>query len=460
MKKKVTLVFPRFKYPSGDFSLGLAYIGAYLRENVEGIDISQIDTSYHPSMQYVREKLDKHSPDIVLIYTDTLMFQDAAKVAQECRKKGIHVLMGGPHPTIMPKKTVTLKAVDAICIGEGEITSKEYIDEFYGEKKFEKVKGVWYKKGGRLFRNSPRPVIQDLDKLPFPAVDLFEIETYIQNFVQLDSYDSSIRGMSLIASRGCPYQCSYCQPTLKHIFGPKLRIRSPENIIEEMKQLIQKYRIQAFYFQDDTLTVFKEWMRKFCSLLMKENLGIVWACNTRADTYDADMLKMMKKAGCVKIKVGVESITDRIRNGIYRKNVSRKQIEGLIRDCNKLGIQVAGFFMLGAPTETEKEVWNTISFAVRSDLTEANFSITTPLPETGLYNYVKDKGWTVPHDFSCFDYYQVKRPKMAKEEISIKKLRFYKKIANFYFYLHPKRFWNTFRQSLNLKKLFLKLKRL
>jgi radical SAM superfamily enzyme YgiQ (UPF0313 family) len=211
------------------------------------------------------------------------------------------------------------------------------------------------------------------------------------------------------------------------------------------------------------LTAFKKWIKEFCDLYKKENLDLLWACNTRADTVDFDTLKMMKEAGCVKIKVGIESITDRIRNGIYKKNITYNQIKNLIESCSKLKIQVAGFFMLGAPTETQKEVMDTIRFAARSKLTEANFSITTPLPETGLYNFVKDHGWSLPNDFNMFDYYQVKRPKMSKSEISIEKLKIYKKFANFYFYLHPNRIFTTMHSILSIKgfkKLFLKLRRL
>jgi radical SAM superfamily enzyme YgiQ (UPF0313 family) len=463
MNKRVVLVFPRFEYPSGDFSIGLAYIAGYIRKNIKDLDISILDTTFNPKLEYVSKFIEEKKPDIVGIYTDTLMFKDSIKVAKIAKKFKANVILGGPHPTIIPDETIKNEFVDSICIGEGEITFKEYIDCYYSDKNFKMVKGIWFKKEGHIIKNEHRDPIQDLDKIPFPAIDLFDIENYINKFVQLDSYSPNLRGISIIVSRGCPFMCSYCQPTLKNMFGTKVRIMSPKKVVDELKEIKKNYRIDAFYFQDDTLTAFKKWVNDFCGLLRKEKLNLVWACNTRADTIDFETLEIMKKAGCIKLKVGIESITDRIRNGIYKKNISVDQIKRLIDYCDRLKIQLTGFFMLGAPTETEKEVIDTIKFAARSKLTEANFSITTPLPETGLYNFVKDRGWTLPNDLNMFDYYQVKRPKMSKNEISIKKLKFYKKLANFYFYLHPRRIFITLRSILSIKgikKLALKLKRI
>jgi len=460
--KKITLILPRFKYPSGDFSLGLAYIGSYLKSNIKDLEISLIDATYHPTFKYVKEQLKKNKPDIVGIYADTLMFEDAIKVAKICKELKINVILGGPHPTIIPESSIEIKEVDAICIGEGEITFKEYVEEFYKKKDFKKVSGIWFKKNKKIIKNKPGKIIDNLDKIPFPAIELYNIEDYIQNFIQLDSYKSNLRGLGIIASRGCPFQCSYCQPTLKCIFGAKLRIRNPRNVVDEIKIIKKKYNLDAIYFQDDTLTAFKKWMNEFCEILIKEKVNVMWACNTRADTYDIEMLKLMKKAGLVKLKVGIEAITDRIRNGIYKKNVSREQIDNLIRDANKEGIQVAGFFMLGAPTETIKEIKDTIRFAVKSDLMEANFSITTPLPKTTLWDLAKEKGWKMPKKFSDYDYYKAIRPSMAKEDIKKEQLERLRKIAVLLFFLHPKRSIKIILSlftSTGIKRLLLKLKR-
>jgi radical SAM superfamily enzyme YgiQ (UPF0313 family) len=325
------------------------------------------------------------------------------------------------------------------------------------------VKGLWFKSDGEVVRNPRREPIAHLDSLPYPAVDLFEIERYVASFVQLDSYNSDISGISLIASRGCPFSCTYCQPTLSTIFGKRVRIRSPENVVGEIKELIDRYKIEGVFFQDDTLTVFRNWLFSFCDLLDKENIRLLFGLNTRADTTDIDLLKRLKEAGLVKVKIGIETITDRIRNEVYRKKVKREEIKNLLSWCKELGIQTAGYFMLGGPTESAREVWSTIRFATFSSLIEANFSVTTPLPETVLYDIARKKGWRLPKEPSEFDYYQVKRPKMARDEIGTKTLIVSKKLANIVFYLYPARLFATLRSIFTkrgVKKLFIKLRRI
>jgi radical SAM superfamily enzyme YgiQ (UPF0313 family) len=328
--------------------------------------------------------------------------------------------------------------VDVVCVGEGEETFREIVQEFFGDRRLDRIKGIWYKKDGDVIQNPPRSPIEDLDSLPFPDMDVFDVERYIKNFIQLDSYNPKIRGLSVIVSRGCPFRCSYCQPTLTKILGKKFRIRSPQNVIQELKTLKKKYNIDAFYFQDDTLTASRKWILEFCELIIQEKLDFVWACNTRADIIDREMLEKMHQAGLVKVKVGIEAISDRVRNGIYH-------IDRIIKNTKDLGIQSTGFFMLGAPTETNQEILDTIKFAVKSDLKEANFSIAVPFPSTDLYELAKEKDWLLPERFSDYDYYHAIRPPFTKDDISSKRLQLYKQIAYLSFYLHPKRARNTLR---------------
>lgn len=448
---KVTLVFPRLKYSSGDFSLGLAFIAAYLKREIKHVDINLIDTTFNPTLEFVSEQIGQRKPDIVGIYMDTLMHEDGLKVAEIAKSQSAFVVVGGPHASIMPQTIINNKNVDVVCIGEGEETFKEIVQEFFDSKRMDRIQGIWHKKDGNVTQNPPRRPIEDLDSLPFPDIDIFDVERYIKNFIQLDSYNPMIRGLSLIASRGCPFRCSYCQPTLTKILGKKFRIRSPENVITELKTLKKKYNLDGFYFQDDTLTASRKWIMEFCERVISEKLNIIWACNTRADIIDREMLEKMQQAGLVKVKVGIESISDRIRNGIYRKGITTSHIDRLIRNAKDLGIQVAGFFMLGAPTETKQEIMDTIKFAVKSDFKEANFSITVPFPSTDLYEMAKERDWILPEKFSDYDYYHAIRPPFTKADVSSKRLQLYKQLAYLSFYLHPKRARNTIRALWGLE---------
>lgn len=449
--ERPTLVYPRLKYPAGDFSLGLAYITAYLKSKIKDTDADLIDTTFTPSFGYVASRLENKKSDIVGIYMGTVMYEDALKVAQIAKSHDAFVVVGGPHPSILPETVINHSCVDAVCIGEGEETFAELVHAYYDGRSFGNVDGIWYKENGKIVKNPRRRPIENLDILPFPDFEMFDVETYIQNFIQLDSYSPRLRGLSIIVSRGCPFRCSYCQPTLTRIFGNRFRIRSPSNVIDELKRLKERYTLDAFYFQDDTLTVSKDWALRFCKHAAEESLNMVWACNVRADTIDEELLVQMKQAGLVKVKVGIEAVSDRIRNGIYQKGISVQQINQLIEITRDLGIQTTGFFMLGAPTESEREIIQTIRYASGADLLEANFSVTVPLPETGLFEMARKQGWKLPERFVDYDYYHAVRPPMTSADVSSKRLQLYKQIAYLVFYLHPKRILHTIKAIWGIK---------
>ncbi|MFZ5562559.1 MAG: B12-binding domain-containing radical SAM protein [Thermodesulfobacteriota bacterium] len=461
--RHIVLVFPRFRYKSGDIPIGLATLAAYIREQVTGISVSVLDTTFSPSIAFVERYLDRHRPDIVGIFVDVLMAEDAARVAAAAKRFGAVVVAGGPHATMVPEAVLREPAFDAACIGEGEETFREYIEAFYEGRGFETIHGLWLRQAdGALHRTQDRDFIKDIDVLPRPAFDLFDMERYIRIFIQMDSYDPALRGVSLTVSRGCPFNCTFCQPTVHKTLGKRVRVRSPRSVVDDLRYLKSAYRIECFYLSDDLLTVLPDWMREFCGLLKSEGVHLPWGCNTRVDTIDHDMMVLMKSAGMVKLKVGIESITDRIRNGLYNKQVSRRQIVDTLATAEKLGVQVTGFIMVGAPTETADEVWDTIRFAARSSLDEMVLSVTTPFPGSALHDYVAGKGWRLPDRFRRYNYYQVRRPRMSDSEISTARLFVYKKAANAYFYLHPSRLATTIRSVIGgawLRKLLIKLKR-
>ncbi len=458
----VTLVMPRFKYAAGDFSLGLASIASYLKQSLKDVQVHAVDATFDPDMEHIAEQLRQHPADITGIFMDTLMYRDALAVARIAKKHSPFVIVGGPHPSILPETVISDDSVDAVCIGEGEQTFSELVSSRKEGKSLEGVKGLWFKSDGAVVKNERRMPIEDIDTLPLPDIEIFDVERYIANFIQLDSYSPNLRGMSVIVSRGCPFGCSYCQPVLDTIFGKRFRIRSPRKTVEDLKYLKQKYRLDGVYFQDDTLTVSRKWMAEFCALAVSERLDMVWACNTRADWGSMDLLPAMKRAGLVKIKFGIESICDRIRNGIYQKGIAKEQIYHLIDAATKEGIQVTGFFMLGAPGERLREILKTIRFAANSRLTEANFSVCVPLPKTSLHEMVKREGAVLSENYADYDYYHAVRPTVAQGDVSSKWLERLKKLAYLSFYFHPRRALHTLSiicGRTGFRKLLQKLKR-
>ena len=313
MHKKICLVFPRMKYPSGDPPLGVLYIASYLKKHSNDISLDFIDTTFNPSLKFVERKLKQIKPGICAIYSDTLMYNDALAISRIAKKINSNVIIGGPHASIMPESILNESSVDTVAIGEGELTLKEYGDEFFSSKDFKNVDGIWFRQDNKIIKNKLRTPIKDLDILPFPAVDLLDFERYIKNWYHF-SYFRNIRGTSILGTRGCLFNCSYCQPTLDRIFGKELRKRSPEDVIKELRLLRDKYRINAFHLQDDTSTAVKKWMISFCRELIKSKMDFKWSCNSRANTLDEELILWMKRAGAREIRIGIESISTRIRN--------------------------------------------------------------------------------------------------------------------------------------------------
>jgi len=455
---KIALIFPRFKYPSGDIPIGLAYLASIIKKETDS-DIEIIDTTFHKKGKKNIADIFSHKHyDLVGISCMTPMIKDGFEVAEIIKKTcpKTKIIFGGPHPTVLPEHTLKHQSVDAVCVGEGEYTFLELVNK---KADFRGIDGIWYKdKKGNIIRNNRRQPIENLDAIPFPVFEMFPRKDYIQYWFQLDSVARNLKGMNIITSRGCPYQCSFCQPTLKRIFGQKIRRRSPQNVVDEIKYLKERYAINALMFQDDTLVADKNWVNKMCDLLIKDNIEIIWGCNSRVNLVEKDLFAKMKKAGLKKVFVGIESGSQRILNEIYRKEITHKQILKAVDILNTLNLKIQGYFMIGAPTESEKEINDTIKFAKSLNINEATFSITTPLP--GTYLHEKTKRY-INTDISNLDYYNrsVYNKKIA---LGQKKLNWFKRKALLLFYFSPKHIKYTIKSFTDvnaIQKSFMKLKR-
>ncbi len=253
----IALVFPRTKYPSGDIPLGVAYLASYIRKNI-----------HRDYVSYLKKTFSQEKFDLVGISAMTTMIESAyltAAIAKNYNPK-VKVLLGGPHASVMSEESIKNKYIDAIAIGEGEETFLGFVRNM---DNLSNAPGIHYKKDGSVIKNPPGMIIEDLEKIPYPAWDLLEMEEYGRSWFQLDSI-ADIRGTSIISSRGCPYQCSYCQPTLNIMFGKHIRKRPPADIVGELKALKYGYSMQGFNFVDDTFIVDKNWVKSVCEEIIKE----------------------------------------------------------------------------------------------------------------------------------------------------------------------------------------------
>jgi len=431
---KVTLINPP-AYHIESFSivkmkvppLGLAYLASMLEQN--GHEVKIIDApTLELSTSQIEKELKKNQPEIIGVTATTPTIYNALEVIKAAKKVCPHsfTILGGPHSSFLPIETLKeCPVLDAVCIGEGEETIVELAETLEGKGDLTKVKGIAFRSKERIVKNPPRPLIENLDSLPFPAWHLLPVDHY------------SVLGRKslvchMMTSRGCPFQCIFCSSSL--LFGKKYRARSARNVVDEMEYLVSEYNPESIEFSDDEFTLNRRRVEKICYEIKRRGLEISWACSSRVDTISRSLLEKMRKAGCFFIYYGIESGSQRILDFI-RKGIKIDQIKKAIKWAKEAGIKTLGSFIIGFPDETREEVKKTIEFSKRLKLDFAQFSIATPYPGTDLYDMARREGLLLTEDWSQ---YTAARPVMATRYMKIEDVsRLFKK-AYMSFYLSPR----------------------
>ncbi|HUU00777.1 MAG TPA: radical SAM protein [Myxococcota bacterium] len=431
---KVALVFPRLAYRSGDPPLGVALLAGQL-ERLPGVQVDILDTTFESDpYEYLLQAFERGRYDLIGVSVMASMMSAASRVVAMARSAcpQATIVLGGPHPTVIPEQTLLVTGADAVCIGEADATLPEIVRQ---PGNLTHIAGVAFLRNGKLTKTAPRKPIEDLDALPLPAWHLLPMRAYLRNWFQMDAVPGANPGTSIIASRGCSFNCSYCQPTLRRLFGSTVRKRSPENIAAEISRLVSNYAIRGFMIQDDTFTIDPDWAIAAGRAIHNARPEVIWACNARADTLDEKLISELWRCGLRKVNIGIESASERILREVYNKRISPRQIRSAVNLAKQFGLSIQGYFMLGAPGESEDEVRQTIRLARELPLDDATFSITTPLPGTILYK--KTRGLIRP-GIVDFDYYgkPVYREDAAITPDLLNRLR---REAYLGFYLSPKR---------------------
>ena len=445
---KIILVFPRLKHESlGDPPLGLAYLAAYLRKSFD-FKVSVLDMAFL-SVKEAAICLARERPDIVGVYFSTPAYNIAMEIVKAAAKLNALIVAGGPHATVVPESLVG--RVDAVVIGEGERAFAEFAGAYADKRTLEEINGIWFRRNGEVARNAPREPLSDLDILPHPARDLLNMERYIDNCQYFDCVDMNIRATTMIVSRGCPFKCAYCQPTLNKLFGSRIRLRSPDNIISEIKEIRVRYSVDAVFFHDDTFALDKGWLADFCRKLILEVPGLIWGCNSRAELLDEGSLEIMRESGLRCLHIGAESATQRIIDAIYDKGITLLDVRRSVEIAKKKDIRAMCFFMLGAPTETRQEIENTIRFARELPLDEAVFNIVAPMPGTRLYNLAKESGSRISSRWEDFNYYSQRA--YSNSGVGAAQVKYLQLKALFVFYFSPYRLKYVLRHFCSLRGL-------
>ena len=405
-RPRLALIHPRFRYPSGDVPLGLASLAAWVRRALP-VQVAIHDASFQPGLAPARRFLERYRPDFVGIGASTLMVPDALHIATMAREAGAKVVLGGPHPTLNAEGMLAEHAcLDAVILGEGEQSLVALLECWLQGDGGEPPAGVaWRGPDGQPMLGPPRAPIADLDQLPLPAWELLDMGRYTASWGKLDHLRPGLTGANVCASRGCPHRCSFCQPTLSKLFGRRLRQRSPAHVVSELRELHRRYRVQGFWFTDDTFTARPAWTRTFCRAYRASGLGLPWGCTSRADVLDAELIRTMAEAGMKRLGVGLEAAAERIREGIYTKGTTVEQVNEALAQAKDHGVHGFVFLMLGAPGERLGEMLETIHVAAASPAHDASFSLCVPLPGTALLKRLVDRGIPLSSCHRDYDYY-------------------------------------------------------
>ena len=397
--------------------IGLAYVAAVLEgsgHTVEVLDCAALSMGF----KELKERISSIKPDIVGLTAMTPTVGSALRVAGLVKETvpSALVVLGGVHPSFMDKQILKqTETVDAVVRGEGEYTMAELVSAYQRGEGFKGILGITFRNDNSIARNPDRPFIENLDALPRPALKYFPLEKY-------RIFGKKI--LPIVSSRGCPFQCSFC--VTSRVFGRKVRMRSPESVVNEMIWLVEDLKADAITFYDDTFTFSRERVEKICEEIIARGLDVPWDCQTRADCISPELLRKMRKAGCQVITIGVESASQNTLKAIG-KGTTPEQNKKAVEMIKKAGITVVTSVIIGYPGEDINDIYRTLKFVKDLKPDDAYICVATPYPGTELYRIVKEKGWTMLEDWSGYDTLTpvFDNPLISNEEILKARRRFY-----------------------------------
>ncbi|OVE79715.1 hypothetical protein BVY01_01700 [bacterium I07] len=374
---------------------GITVISAYLKEN--GFDVTLLDAHV---LKLNRKTLFKSiidvQPDILGVPLYTQRLGQAISFLADLKKliPRLVIVAGGPHPsTAYEDLLLNTDAVDIAVIGEGEYTLKDIIECIEQDSDLSSNNGIAYKVGNEITVTPARGFIQDLDALPFADWQALPMDKYWYPYTIKKNFTN------MVLSRGCRYSCTFCGS--KSALGRKVRRRSIENALAEIELLYNRFKVRQIVFNDSTFNSDNSWVDEFCEGLLRKNYSLMWECNIRGHLVDKHTLQMMKKSGCVRLFLGVESADNRMLKRM-KKGESIEEIEEAVRIIDEVGITTTYGFILGMPGQDLVSMDKTLKFASKLTKGLCQFSIAKPYPGTAFFTEAQQAGFVVD-DWSKID---------------------------------------------------------
>jgi anaerobic magnesium-protoporphyrin IX monomethyl ester cyclase len=471
---RVMLINPKFRLPIDTRTtphLGLAYLAAVSERRGDEVFLFDADVEDEPVADAVR----RFQPEVVGITANTPQVKQAWRTAQAIKSvKDVPIIVGGPHPSVLPFESVERPEIDIVARGEGEeiwlavcdvvekglsanpgFTARDLLDP--QAKHLHHILGITFKTADGEVHNHPEhPPIADLDSLPWPAYHAFKMERYTNLQPATDAIEGA-RSFSVLTSRGCPYRCTFCSQS---IMPQKWRARSPENVLAEWRHLVEDMGAQEIGVLDDSANIKVNRLADLAELIIEHKLNHVpwiFVNGIRANLASKELLGKLKAAGLKRTAFGVESGDPDILLSIDKK-IDHDTIRRAFKSAKEVGLETIGFFIIGLPGETEETMERTIRFAIELDPMIANFSMLTPYPGTIVYEIAKRQGRILVEDWEDYVFFEGKaRYEMGEMTADIIERKWRESYRRFY--LRPSRvlrivtrkdFWINWRRTFRM----------
>ncbi len=417
--EKIMLLFPPVRLARETMKevsepLGAAYLAAMVRNevDVEIMDaVAESDyerylgddfTWYGSSLAEIRARIEKSKPDLVgMTCIFSSVFPVIREVCRELKKidPGILTIAGGGYPSFLPQYCLAEPALDFIALGEGETTLLELIRRLRAGSSLSDLDGLAYKDDGRTVVHPKTKWIEDLDAIPFPARDLLPMDLYQKKGIPHSLSMASKKHAPLISSRGCTSHCIYCSS--QNFWGNRYRLRSPQNVVDEIGELINRWGIEEIQFEDDNMTANRERAKTIFREIISRGYKIKfnYPNGVALWTLDRELVDLMVEAGCYEMTLAYESGCQEVVRGIVKKPTNLAKAAEITEYIRAKNIRTDAFYMIGFPGETREQIQETFSFADRMKTDFANFFIANPLPGTEMYETANSKGM-LRDDFS------------------------------------------------------------
>lgn len=414
---KIFLVYPLMN-SSVDFRYhyGLGYISSALKQR--GYDINYALLNGKEDIFALYEQIKQEQPQIIAFSVVTSQFSYLKDIVKGIKNvSDAFIIFGGIHPTLKPECISQIPGLDAIIRGEGEFPLCEFAEALENKNDYLGIKNFWFKGRDGIIKNSFRPLIANLDELPFPDKSYLDYQQIIDNAGGVNRF---------IFSRGCVFDCPYCaNKALSSLYGSGenyFRLRSPKKAIEEIKLDEDRYKFNEIFFDDDLITLNKKWFTDFFELY-KSNFRYPFYCNVRPGTIDVEGIKFLKQAGAKGIIVGLEHGNEEFRKTVLRRNITNEQIINLFKLCDQYGMKFNyAQIMIGLPFETKKLFLDTVKLSRKLNRKTTRFYtyIFDPYPGTEFEKVCKENNW-LPDKESYKERCEavISYPEFTKEEIQL-----------------------------------------